>query len=412
MKASKRILAYILTVLMILSMTPTLSFASNTQNNGWGVASWYCEKDSSDIDIDYISIKSEIISECNEEWGVSSKSEWTNDQYEIYLQRADKAVKEARAAYEAENAVYDLVVAFSMPEDPSYLYNYIPNCKPYIYIEKDGQPYSRVPLTIMEEGSEYAVATALIQGHGEFVAMICHNGTDGVPTAQNSSYSAFSTVTVNTYSGGMKCKYTNKMNESFARDILDNYYDLSSKKSFADVDNEKWYYDDVMLAVQNDLIEGKTNTLFYPDDNMTYAEAITLAARISVLFKDKDPYLYFDSSYIPWYQDYLNYAKANNIPYDFDDLNANVTREDFVHIFYSAIPQTELEGINNIPMGSIPDVSSNDSYANEIYEFYRSGILCGSDDSRRFFPDSNIKRSEVATILSRIIGNDRQEFVI
>ena len=412
MNFTKKLIACILTVTLIFSMTSTVSFAGNTQDNGWGTASWYCEKSPADSGIDYSAIRAEVVAECNKEWGVSSQSQWNNEQYEIYLNRMDTEIEKAQTEFNAENTSYDLVVAFSMPEDPSYLYNYVPNCKPYVYIEKDGQPYSRVPLTLMGEDSEYAIATAKIQGYGEFKGMICHNGIDAVPTAQSSDYSIFSTVTVTTYSGGMKCKYTNKMNESFARNILDNYYDIAENKSFTDVDQDKWYYDDVMLAVQNDLIEGKTSTLFYPDDNMTYAEAITLAARTNVLFKDKDPYLYFDSSYIPWYQDYVNYARANGIPCNLGNMNSNITREDFVHIFYSAIPASEINAINKISDGAIPDVSMSDSYADEIYAFYRSGILCGSDDERNFYPDSNIKRSEVATILSRIIGNDRQEFTL
>ena len=412
MKISKKLLICILTVTLIFSMASTISFAGNTQDNGWGVASWYCEKSTSGQGIDYSAIRAEVISQCNKDWGVSSQSEWNNEQYEMYLNRMDEAIEKAKTEYETENASYDLVAAFSMPEDPSYLNNYIPNCKPYVYVEIDGQPYSRVPLTLMSDTSEYAVANVAIHGHGEFTAMICHNGIDGVPTAQSADYSSFSTATITTYAGGMKCKYTNKMNESFARIILDEYYNIAESKEFTDVDENKWYYDDVMLAVQNDLIEGKTHTLFYPEDNMTYAEAITLAARTNILFKGKDPYLYFDSSYIPWYQDYLNYVRANGIPCNFKDLNASISREDFVHIFYSAIPGSELKAINKVSDGAIPDVSMEDDYANEIYAFYRSGILGGSDDARNFYPDSSIKRSEVATILSRIIGNNRQEFTL
>ena len=41
MKISKKLLICILTVTLIFSMASTISFAGNTQDNGWGVASWY-----------------------------------------------------------------------------------------------------------------------------------------------------------------------------------------------------------------------------------------------------------------------------------------------------------------------------------------------------------------------------------
>ena len=51
----------------------------------------------------------------------------------------------------------------------------------------------------------------------------------------------------------------------------------------------------------------------------------------------------------------------------------------------------------------------NDTYASEIYTFYRAGILTGSDAQGTFNPDSSIKRSEVAAILIRMYdANARQ----
>ena len=66
------------------------------------------------------------------------------------------------------------------------------------------------------------------------------------------------------------------------------------------------------------------------------------------------------------------------------------------------LPESEYVAINTIPGGSIPDVSMSDMFAAAIYAFYRAGIVAGSDASRSFMPESNIKRSEVAAVLARI----------
>lgn len=408
----KKIIAFITISVMILSSAAVVSFAGNAQSNGWGVASWYCEKADSDFNIDYNAIRSETISECNEEWNLSSQEEWNNEQYEIFINRVDEKVEKVRVEYESENICYNIVVAFSMPEDPSYLYKYVPNCKPYVYLKKNGETYSRTPLTLMSADSEYAIATITVNGYGEYEGMICHNGTDGTATAQSADYSNFSTISMSVYNGGIKCKYTNKMNESLARNILDNYFNIAEIKNFSDVTENDWYYNDIVQAVKMDLIEGKSDTRFYPQDNMTYAEAITLAARVSVLFKGKDPYLYFDSNCSPWYQTYVNYARANDIPWKFKNYDSYITREDYIHIFHSAVPESELKVINKISDGAIPDVSMNSPYADEIYDFYRAGIICGSDEEGNFNPDDYIKRSEVATTLCRIMGEDRQSITL
>lgn len=55
---------------------------------------------------------------------------------------------------------------------------------------------------------------------------------------------------------------------------------------FTDVTQDSWYYEDVDNAVRLGIINGKTETTFAPDDNLTYAEAIKLAACMYQLYKD------------------------------------------------------------------------------------------------------------------------------
>lgn len=81
-------------------------------------------------------------------------------------------------------------------------------------------------------------------------------------------------------------------------------------------------------------------------------------------------------------------------------MNTSVTRRKFVHIFFPAM-DNYME-INTIADNTIPDVKLADKCADEIYTFYRAGILTGSDKQGSFKPDSTIVRSEVAAILVRM----------
>ena len=176
---------------------------------------------------------------------------------------------------------------------------------------------------------------------------------------------------------------------------------------FIDVFESDWFYGDVYNANRMGLIDGKTKTLYKPADNMTYAEAIKLAACMNQFYNDGKVTL---ANGTPnWYDSYVEYARTHGIPWDYKDYNAKITREDYVHIFYYALPKEDYAAKNAI--SAIPDVKASHSYYKEILAFYNAGILTGSDTKGTFNPTSNIKRSEVAAILSRMMdATQRKSF--
>lgn len=173
---------------------------------------------------------------------------------------------------------------------------------------------------------------------------------------------------------------------------------------FRDVPASAWYYDAVKGAWQNKLINGVTAKTFCPDANMTVAQAIKLAAALhqlnlygTVSLKNGTP---------SWYSTYVRYAidqkliEADYGNYTDAQMNQAVTRAEFVHIFHNAV--ADLWAMNTVADNAIPDVKSTDAYAGEIYDFYRAGIVTGSDAKGTFLPASAIKRSEAAAILFRM----------
>lgn len=186
---------------------------------------------------------------------------------------------------------------------------------------------------------------------------------------------------------------------------------------FADVSRGNWYFSYVDYAANVlGLINGKGDSGYSPDANMTYAEAIVLAARMHSRFLRLN-YVFQPIDGKPWYQPYLDYAAKYDIPYQYIDYNAAITRAEYVHIFFAAFPEISgfpddlyYEAINDITDGSIPDVPAGYSYADEIYALYRAGIITGSDSAHSFKPNDSIKRSEVATIVCRMCDYGRQRF--
>ena len=177
-----------------------------------------------------------------------------------------------------------------------------------------------------------------------------------------------------------------------------------SKFPFLDVPSDSWYYSSVKAAWENDLIDGVTANEFKPNATLTVAQTIKLAAALHQL--DRAGEVSLKNGGANWYDSYVNYAVVNGIiekdyaNYTKAQMNAPVTRGEFVHIFHGA--EEAYKAINTVADNAIPDVKTNDKFAAEIYEFYRAGILTGSDAKGTFHSASTIKRSEAAAILLRM----------
>ena len=183
---------------------------------------------------------------------------------------------------------------------------------------------------------------------------------------------------------------------------------------FTDVSRSSWYYDSVRAAWEKDLIDGVTRMLYKPDDTLTVAQAIKLSAALHQMLNNNGKVTLRNGSPY-WYSSYVSYAVDNGIiekmylDYTPAQMNTPVKRNEFVHIFYGAM--SNYRQINTVADNKIPDVITTDAYALEIYTFYRAGILTGSDKNGTFYPTNDIKRSEVAAILSRMYDKTARKTV-
>ena len=180
---------------------------------------------------------------------------------------------------------------------------------------------------------------------------------------------------------------------------------------FRDVPETAWYAESVAQAYSFGLIQGRSKTAFEPAGNLTIAECVTLAARLHSTYAG-DGMKFRQGK--PWYQVYVDYAMENRILLkDQTNFNRKVNRALFAQLLDRALPAEVLPEINDVPDGSIPDVSKDQypySY-DSIYRLYRAGVLMGNDKLGTFRPDSQIKRSEAAAILLRLACPDQRKSV-
>lgn len=179
----------------------------------------------------------------------------------------------------------------------------------------------------------------------------------------------------------------------------------AAEMPFTDVQPAEWFYNDVKNAYDMSLINGRSATLFEPNGYLTYAEAVKLAACMNERYQTGAVTL---KNGKPWYQTYVDYCKKNGIITKDYSWNANATRAGYMEIFANALPASALAEINNIADAVIPDVPMNHPQAAAIYKLYRAGILQGSDAAHNCSPAANIRRCEVAAILTRMMDASKR----
>lgn len=178
---------------------------------------------------------------------------------------------------------------------------------------------------------------------------------------------------------------------------------------FTDIFPKDWFYADVMSAVDMGLINGMTETTFVPNGNITKAQVIKLAACTYQKYHDGKVTLANGS---PWYQPYSDYARENGIiSAEPEDYNSAASRSYYIAVMYRAMPEQEYDEINTVSDDAVPDVKQGDAYYDEIYTFYRAGIVTGSDEKGTFNPASAVRRSEVATLVARMFDPDVRKTV-
>ncbi len=169
---------------------------------------------------------------------------------------------------------------------------------------------------------------------------------------------------------------------------------------FGDVNSDSWYASSVKSAYELSFMNGTSSDVFSPDGNVTLAQALTVASRINAIYNQKQsPENSKDGN---WYDSYVKYAVDAGIITEnrFSDYSEPATRAQVAEIFANSLPESYYTVQNEVDR--VPDVPSTNAYADQLLMLYKAGVVMGNDEYGTFFPDSNIKRSEMAAIINRV----------
>ena len=171
---------------------------------------------------------------------------------------------------------------------------------------------------------------------------------------------------------------------------------------FVDVPENAWYYEYVNTAVELGIVNGRDDGLFIPDDGVTCAEAVKMAACAHAFMHSIN---ISETGTDKWYDKYYNYCRDWQIiePHVKLDMDKKATRAEVAYLF-SRIDKTGMY-INEVPITDIPDVDGNTPYYHEILDMYEMGAATG-DQTMAFHPNDGIKRSEAAAMAVRMVCYD------
>ena len=191
------------------------------------------------------------------------------------------------------------------------------------------------------------------------------------------------------------------------------------RDQFKDVLTTDWFYSNVATLYDLGLTNGKGDSAhFAPQDEMTIAEVITMAARLRSLYdfgQSEAGAAFFRANTTQWYESYIAYLKYSNvIGPEFDArLDLPATRAEVARILVRTLPGELFLSINKdaVNVGYalgryIQDVNDYTPYQQDILTLYRWGILSGMDSVGSFCPAASVRRCEVAAMVTRLVDSD------
>ena len=175
--------------------------------------------------------------------------------------------------------------------------------------------------------------------------------------------------------------------------------------SFDDVSPRDWFSLWVDLAYNLGLMQGVGENRFGPDQTLTVAEALKLAAFMESQATG-DTFHLQPVTGTPWYKSSVTYCEASGVinAGEFTNLERPVTRAEMAYIFSRTTLGRSIPEINSLSRvkAAVPDVRTGDYAANAIFGLYAKGILTGSDGDLTFRPNDSLTRAEAAAIVSRM----------
>lgn len=180
------------------------------------------------------------------------------------------------------------------------------------------------------------------------------------------------------------------------------------KLPFNDVSTYDWFYDAVMYAYSNGIMNGLDTNVFGPNETTTRAMLVTMLYRAVGEPAVRGTNTFRDVAANTWYTDAIIWASTNGIVTGVDDglfnPNGAITREQLATILYRYAEYVGEDVSARASLSRFTDTGSISAYARDAVSWaVAEGILDGRT-ATELAPTGECTRAEVATMIARAFG--------
>lgn len=184
---------------------------------------------------------------------------------------------------------------------------------------------------------------------------------------------------------------------------------------FVDVKPGSWYYESIVYAVSNGLMNGVGDSKFEPEEGMTRAMLVTVLWRYEGSPKQR-PSTFSDVRRGQWYSEAVSWAAKNGIVTGVGDNkfepDTQITREQIATILYRYAQKKRADTSARGSLSAFPDNGKVNGWAKTALQWcVGEGLIGGTNENGKVYldPQGTATRAQVATILMRFVQNCRAE---
>lgn len=180
------------------------------------------------------------------------------------------------------------------------------------------------------------------------------------------------------------------------------------KLPFNDVSTYDWFYDAVMYAYSNGIMNGLDTNVFGPNETTTRAMLVTMIYRAVGEPAVSGSNTFRDVAANTWYTDAIIWASTNCIVTGVDDglfnPNGAITREQLATILYRYAKYVGDDVSASASLAGFTDAGSISDYAKDAMSWAVAAGLFEGRDNGKLEPTGTATRAEIATVFMRHFG--------
>lgn len=162
---------------------------------------------------------------------------------------------------------------------------------------------------------------------------------------------------------------------------------------FADVATDAWYFDEVVYASVNNLMNGTGGRKFSPDTGTTRGMIVTMLYRLA-----GSPEVTVEDD--AWYAEAQAWAKEQGIS-DGSNMEGAITREQLAAMLYRYAAMLELDVSATADLSGFADYAQISDYAADALEWANASGIVNGRGEKRLAPQEGATRAETAAMFMR-----------